>query len=312
MIDTGANQSFIDPEAVKKYFSHIPLNLDPFEVTNVHATSFNNYSITIPNFHEFNHNCNIKLFIYKFHNFFDGLIGLDLLDGHEIDLKRNLLHTKNCILPLRTYDSKTINTHEIIPARSSRLINVPINSSNGDIIVTEQVTGNYIIHECITSVIDHAALIEVENPSNNDVIINFSIPFHMKIFNIECTPIKAKLDREQEVISRLRTNHLNEEEKINLEMLCAKYADVFYIEGEKLTFTNHIKHNIRTSDEIPVFTKSYRYPYVHRQEIREQITKMLEQGIIQPSDSAWSSPIWVVPKKVDASGKQKWRLVVDL
>lgn len=38
---------------------------------------------------------------------------------------------------------------------------------------------------------------------------------------------------------------------------------------------------------------------------------MLRQNIIRPSESAWSSPIWVVPKKADASGKTKWRLVVD-
>lgn len=38
---------------------------------------------------------------------------------------------------------------------------------------------------------------------------------------------------------------------------------------------------------------------------------MLDQGIIRPSFSPWSSPIWIVPKKLDASGKQKWRLVID-
>lgn len=38
---------------------------------------------------------------------------------------------------------------------------------------------------------------------------------------------------------------------------------------------------------------------------------MLKQKIIQPSDSPWSSPIWIVPKKTDSSGEAKWRLVVD-
>jgi len=38
---------------------------------------------------------------------------------------------------------------------------------------------------------------------------------------------------------------------------------------------------------------------------------MLDQKIIRHSDSPWSSPIWVVPKKLDATGKQKWRVVID-
>ncbi|XP_045479182.1 uncharacterized protein LOC123684075 [Harmonia axyridis] len=38
---------------------------------------------------------------------------------------------------------------------------------------------------------------------------------------------------------------------------------------------------------------------------------MLDQNILRPSNSPWNSPIWIVPKKMDASGKQKWRLVCD-
>ena len=35
---------------------------------------------------------------------------------------------------------------------------------------------------------------------------------------------------------------------------------------------------------------------------------MLKDDIIQPSTRPWNFPILVIPKKVDASGKQKWRI----
>ncbi|KAG6445389.1 hypothetical protein O3G_MSEX003922 [Manduca sexta] len=60
-------------------------------------------------------------------------------------------------------------------------------------------------------------------------------------------------------------------------------------------------------DEVDVPTD----PKCHKKEVQTQIQKMLDDNIIQPSSSPWSSPIWIVPKKTDAQGQKKWRIVID-
>lgn len=130
-------------------------------------------------------------------------------------------------------------------------------------------------------------------------------------FNSKNVGITDSYDRKIQIQNSLRLEHLNEEEKDLLTEVCLKFADIFYLEGDTLTFTNEIKHIINTEELKPIYTKSYRYPQIHKQEVKKQISEMLDQGIIQHSVSPWSSPVWVVPKKMDASGKQKWRVVID-
>ena len=45
--------------------------------------------------------------------------------------------------------------------------------------------------------------------------------------------------------------------------------------------------------------------------MKRQIQEMLDNKIIKPSNSPYSAPIWIVPKKEDANGIRKWRIVVD-
>lgn len=119
-------------------------------------------------------------------------------------------------------------------------------------------------------------------------------------------PIKKK-----NIADSIDLSHLNNEEKDGILKILDTFADVFYKEGDKLTATDIVVHEINTKTDKALYSKIYRYPQVHEQEIERQINEMLEQNIITNSNSPYNSPLWIVPKKVDNSGKKKWRLVVD-
>lgn len=91
-------------------------------------------------------------------------------------------------------------------------------------------------------------------------------------------------------LEQLRLDHLNSEEKTGLMNIIKKYKDVFYKENGNLSFTNAIKYKIRTTNNVPIQTKSYRYPYIHKGEVQRQIKEMLDKKIIRQSNSPYSAP----------------------
>jgi len=65
-------------------------------------------------------------------------------------------------------------------------------------------------------------------------------------------------------------------------------------------------------DKEPVYIKNYRSPHSQKAEVQAQVQKLIKDKIVEPSVSAYNSPLLLVPKKsILDSDKNKWRLVID-
>lgn len=70
-------------------------------------------------------------------------------------------------------------------------------------------------------------------------------------------------------------------------------------------------HEIRTTDDIPIFQKQYLPAESLNKEILKQSRELYKMGFIEDSDSPCYSPVWLVPKKPGPDGQRRWRMVID-
>ena len=87
---------------------------------------------------------------------------------------------------------------------------------------------------------------------------------------------------------------LSQKQGREAEHLVSEFQDIFTdILGE----TNIIEHKIELATEEPFRVKQYPLPYSTWQTVKDDVAKMLETGVIEESDSHYSSPIVLVKKK---------------
>lgn len=67
-----------------------------------------------------------------------------------------------------------------------------------------------------------------------------------------------------------------------------------------------MKHSIDTGNAKPIKIPPRILPYAQREIVEKEISKMLDDDVIEPSDSLCSAPLLLVAKK-DGS----WRFCVD-
>lgn len=323
MIDTGAGISIFKTKTAEKYNTRFPENVKIQGITDQKLTI--SESTLIP----FTDGDPHKVYIYDLDIEFDGILGLDFLEHYNcvIDLNNKQLITNFKTVPLFKADYNENKRSKIPPKnsltiepRTEKVCKLKCSLSNTNaILVGQEIEKVYIPNALVY--IDENGEFSTTVLNVNAIEKTIDIPnLHFEIYdeidypttnNDNQTPTYSNNDRLNNIKDQLRIDHLNPEEQEFITDLCMKFSDIFYLDGDNLTFTNEIKHQIDTNNAKPTFTKSYRYPQIHKEEVKSQVNNMLNQGIIRHSISPWSSPVWVVPKKLDASGKQKWRVVID-
>ena len=207
-----------------------------------------------------------------------------------------------------------------MPSRAEIVVRLPAEGSSitQEGLTEKELREGVYLAGALTKVQAGYAITSIVNTTNEVVEIDEPV---MRVTEVEpgtswgppgAENVGRHLDRHGEVLKRLRLEHLNKEERNEIEKTCLDYQDIFHLPGEVLSSTTAVKHEIRLEPGTePVNARPYRLPESQKREVRGQIEELKRAGIITESNSAWKSPLLVVPKKLDASGEKRWRLVID-
>ena len=116
-------------------------------------------------------------------------------------------------------------------------------------------------------------------PDNDDVIVK-DIPI-----KLENSKILENLEE--------KLNHLSDQERVGLSKLMRKFPGLFSDIPRK---TNDIQHDVELTKDQPIKQHPYRVNPRKKEIIRKEIKYMLENGIIEPSQSPWALPCVLVNK----------------
>ena len=79
--------------------------------------------------------------------------------------------------------------------------------------------------------------------------------------------------------------------------LILEYEDIFAGKNLPPGRTDTVKHAINTGEQYPVRVPKRRIPLEQQKIIKTEVDKMIDLGVVEPSESPWTSPVVLVKKK---------------
>lgn len=246
----------------------------------------------------------------------DGILGKDFMKTFNCILSYKSM--KLTIYPFQDERYIQIKIKEgpdeesiIIPPRSEVIRKFQINSDQ-DCVVLNQEIGNGVFLP-LTIVNPQNAYIRVLNVNDfpQKVLKNILNISHLSDFNVYKVDEIKNLDHRKKKIEDMVSNKLNNlETKNDIINLCKEFSEIFTLEDDTMTKIDFYTQKLRIADNKPVYVKNYRLPYTQKLEVEKQVTKLLKNDLIEPSQSSYNSPIVLVPKK-SYNGEKKYRMCID-
>ena len=199
-----------------------------------------------------------------------------------------------------------------IPARTVQLIQVsiPMDVPTNKVLIeqeTSDVPKHLLVPRTLTTVTGGCAFIQVMNTNSQQTTlykgtkVGTYTPVHSLMF-VDTSPPADQTENAHMPDIDLS---LNPNETQQLQKLLHDYADLFVTAGGSLGCTGLVKHKIQTAGP-PIRQSMRRLPVALKATVNSQVETMLQQNVIQPSCSPWSSPVVMVKKK-----NGDWRFCVD-
>ena len=329
LIDTGATNSVICTTLLKK----IP------KLNRLRISKSQHRSINLPSGHQlpiigtivipvrFGNRC-INMPVHIIRNLHKNLIiGMDFLTKHKavVDIASRKLSLRSALL-------MRANEKCLIPANSECIITARLrkNYPNGVLGITPNISSlshlGLATARVLTKTHNNLVSVRIVNTNDKDIILrrntrlgSFSpLPNDTELYHFDSdlhtrdrTAVNTTTTQGQdEFFSQFNLNEddLTDQQLHDLRSILWKHRDAFVDKSGRLGYCDLIKHRIELEPNArPVSRPPYRVSPEKRNEIRRQLDNLLDQGIIKPSTSPYSSPLLLV-KKPSGAG---WRLVVD-
>lgn len=263
------------------------------------------------------------------------ILGVDFMDAHkvEMDFNKKTVFIKDKLVrtSIMQSDAGLARVHrptEIPPNSQMNVIVRVSRRKSGDQVLLEPApslnTRNLAGAKCMVTIQKRTAVISIINPTDEPVYlpINTVVATVSDVDIDELYPLTEDADENSQPAAHCSNINISSKEELNFDLsnadldnkqkqILAKFLqenkDVFSPNLENLGKTDLYHHTIEIEPgKGPVRLPFYRQSPHIRAETDKLVNEMLEQGIIEPSNSVWHSPVVLIKKKDNS-----YRFAVD-